>query len=264
MNGTQPTKCCIWARVSSTDGSQTTENQLIVLREWAARRGFEVAREFITEDSAWASGNGAKGKEFDRQRAELKAGAKRGEYSRVLLWSLDRLSRRGIKDTIGILDDLDDAGAIVCSHQESWLETSDRRMQELIISVMSWMAEMESSRRSERVKAGMERARREGKRVGGRKAGTKDRRRRDPGAYRDLWADGGPRRQRAEEEKAALLADPERLRAMKRENPCPTCGAQRGDPCRRTGTYRPGDVLSVQNVHAARLRVQADEAAGAS
>jgi DNA invertase Pin-like site-specific DNA recombinase len=128
--------------------------QLGVLREWAQSRGFEVAREFVTEDSAWATGNGSKGKEFDRQRAELLAGAKRGEYGRVLLWALDRLSRRGIKDTIGILDDLDDAGAVVCSHQESWLETGDPRMRQLIIAVMSWMSDMESERRSQRIKAG--------------------------------------------------------------------------------------------------------------
>lgn len=217
MNGTQPVKCALWARVSSTDGSQTTENQLFVLREWAARRGFEVAREFITEDSAWASGNGAKGKEFDRQRTELKAGAKRGEYSRVLIWSLDRLSRRGIKDTIGILDDLADAGAIVCSHQETWTETTDRRMQELIISVMSWMAEMESSRRSERIKAGMARAKREvaaeiaagrvpEKRVGGRVAGKKDRRKRETSGYRDAWAPGGALRVAREAQIAAKRA----------------------------------------------------------
>jgi DNA invertase Pin-like site-specific DNA recombinase len=206
MNGTQPVKCAIWARVSSTDGSQTTENQLFVLREWAARRGFEVAREFITEDSAWANGNGAKGKEFDRQRTALKAGAKRGEYSRVLIWSLDRLSRRGIKDTIGILDDLADAGAIVCSHQETWTETTDRRMQELIISVMSWMAEMESSRRSERIKAGMARAKREGQQVGGRTAGSKDRRRRETSGYQDAWAPGGALRVAREAQIAAKRA----------------------------------------------------------
>ena len=54
MNGTStgPVKCAIWARVSTTD--QHTENQLYVLREWAERRGYEVVREFIVEDSAWA------------------------------------------------------------------------------------------------------------------------------------------------------------------------------------------------------------------
>ena len=203
---TGPVRCAIWARVSSTDGTQSTENQTHVLRAWADRRGFEVAREFITEDSAWASGNGVKGKEFDRQRTELKAGAKRGEYSRVLIWSLDRLSRRGIKDTIGILDDLDDAGALVCSHQETWTETTDRRMQELIISVMSWMAEMESSRRSERIKAGMARRQREGNPVGGRVKGSKDRRKRDTSGYKDAWAPGGKLRVAREQRLAAKRA----------------------------------------------------------
>lgn len=191
-------RAAIWARVSSTDGSQTNENQLIALRQMAASRGFDIVREFITEDSAWSSGNGPKGKEFDRQRRELSHGAHRGEYSRILIWALDRLSRRGIKDTIGVLDDLTDAGAVVCSHQESWIETSDPRMRELIISVMSWMSEMESARRSERIKAGMARVKAEGIHVGGRKTGAKDKRRRSREGYERAWQEGGARRQAQE------------------------------------------------------------------
>lgn len=176
MNGTAPVKAAIWARVSTTD--QHTENQVHVLREWAQKRGFAVVAEFVTEDSAWGT-NGAKGKEFDRQRRLLVRGAKQGDYQRVLIWALDRLSRRGIKDTIGVLEDLDDAGAVVCSHQEEWLETGDPRMRELIISVMAWMAQQESARRSERIRNGIARRRRdieEGRidgRIGGGKKGRK-------------------------------------------------------------------------------------------
>jgi DNA invertase Pin-like site-specific DNA recombinase len=183
--GTGPRTAAIWARVSSTDGSQTNENQLHVLRQWATNRGLGVAAEFITEDSGWSTGNG-KGTEFDRARKDLIRGAQRGDYSVILIWSLDRLSRRGIKDTLAVLDDLWDHGAEVWSDREPWLGTTDPRLRGLIVSIFAWVAEQESARRSERIQLGMARARREiaaelaaGKtptrRIGGRKPGSKDR-----------------------------------------------------------------------------------------
>src|SRR5215469_318205 len=199
MNDQAPVKAAIWARVSTTD--QHTENQVHVLREWAAKRGFEVVTEFVTEDSAWKHGVGPKGKEFDWQRRLLVAGAKAGDYQRVLIWSLDRLSRRGIRDTIGVLEDLDDAGAVVCSHQQDWLETGDPRMRQLVISVMAWMAEMESAVRSERTKLGQERARREGKTIGGSRPGRKQNK-----TGQRLVAKAGWEGETGEARKAGLIA----------------------------------------------------------
>jgi DNA invertase Pin-like site-specific DNA recombinase len=186
------TKCAIWARVSTTD--QHTDNQLDQLREWAGRRGLDVAAEFVTEDSAWANGNG-KGAEFDRRRIELINGARLGQYSVVLIWAIDRLSRKGIEDTLATMRQLYSHGCDLWSHQESWLVTSEPRMRELLVSFMAWMAEQESARRSERIKAGIARRRREGKPVGGRVKGAKDKRQRDTSGYRAAWAAGGARRE---------------------------------------------------------------------
>lgn len=186
-------KAAIWARVSGSD--QETDNQLIVLREWAQRRGLEVAREIITEDSAWQNGSGGKGREFDAARAALLDGARFGEYQVVLTWAIDRLSRRGIEDTLGALRRLSEAGCAVWSHQEAWAEDlKDPRMRELFLAIAAWMAEMESGRRSERIKAGLERRRREGKTVGGGKAGRKDRKPRATGGYKKAWEAGGAAR----------------------------------------------------------------------
>ena len=70
MSTSTPAAALIWARVSTSD--QHTENQLAVLRAWAAELGAEVAAEYVTEDSAWASGgNGGKGQEFDRKRKQM-------------------------------------------------------------------------------------------------------------------------------------------------------------------------------------------------
>lgn len=252
--GAEPARAAIWARVSTED--QDTASQLAVLREWARKRGFEVVREFITEDSAWQHGNGAKGKVFDAQRSELIRGARHGDYTRILIWSLDRLSRRGIKDTASILEDLDDVGVITCSYRQDWLETTDPRTRKLIVSVMSWLAEIYSADLSAAIRRGMGERKAAGKPVGGRKAGSRDKRRRSGEGYEAAWEPGGTlyqaRQERLAAAKAELLADPVRLREMRRDVPCDECGAAIADPCRRTKGKGKGLALGVRDTHTSR------------
>src|ERR1035438_2856533 len=127
------TRCAIWARVSTSD--QKTSNQLDVLRKWAADRSLDVAAEFITEDSAWAESRGSSGKgsEFDRARASLLDGARLGRYQVVLIWAVDRLSRKGIEDTLATLRRAYEHGCDIWSHEEPWLVTSEPRMRELLV-----------------------------------------------------------------------------------------------------------------------------------
>jgi DNA invertase Pin-like site-specific DNA recombinase len=188
-----PTAAAIWARVSTTE--QHAANQLDVLRAEAAKRGLDVVAEFVTEDSAWQASNGkGKGAEFDRQRRALLDGAHRGQYQVVLIWALDRLSRKGIADTGNVVRQLTAAGCEIWSHQESWMQTTDPHTRELIIAIMAWLAEMESARRSERIKAGLARRRAEGLPVG-RQAGAADKRRRRRSGYVAAWETGGARRE---------------------------------------------------------------------
>jgi putative DNA-invertase from lambdoid prophage Rac len=199
-------KCAIWARVSSLE--QHTQNQLDVLRKWAGDRNLEVAAEFITEDSAWAESRGSNGKgsEFDRARASMLDGARLGHYHVVLIWAVDRLSRKGIEDTLATMRRVYEHGCDIWSHEEPWLVTSEPRMRELLVSFMAWMAEQESARRSERIKAGLARRKREGKPVGGRVKGSKDRRKRSTDGYVAGWAPGGALRA-AREQAAAKRED---------------------------------------------------------
>jgi putative DNA-invertase from lambdoid prophage Rac len=179
------TSAAIWARVSTSD--QHTENQLAKLRQWAASRGLDVAAEFITEDSAWQNGNG-KGAEFDKARQELLNGARLGSYSVVLVWAIDRLSRKGVEDTLSTLRRLYAHDCDVWSHEESWLSTAGPDMRELLVSLFAWMARMESARRSERIKTGLARRKAEGKPVGGRKPGSKDVKPRKTDGYHRRYA----------------------------------------------------------------------------
>lgn len=180
-------KAAIWARVSTDD--QNTGNQLDQLRAWAQRRGLEVVQEFVTEDSAWASNSGSNGKgsQFDKARNDLINGARLGHYQVVLIWALDRLSRRGIEDTLNVLRRLAEYEADVWSLQEDWLRTSDPAMRELLVGIFGWMAGQESKRRSERIKAGLARRKAEGKPVGGRQPGSKDRKPRSCEGYKEAW-----------------------------------------------------------------------------
>jgi putative DNA-invertase from lambdoid prophage Rac len=192
-------RCAIWARVSGAD--QYTANQLGELRRWAADRGLELAQEYVTEDSAWTkNGNGAKGAEFDRQRAALLEGARLGRYSIVLTWGVDRLSRRGAEDMLSFVRQLTGTDCKLWSLKDPWAEsTSDPMTRELLFSVFATIARFESERRSERIKAGLARRKAEGKQVGGRVTGAKDRRPRGGAGWTD--------------ERRAALAERNRQRA---------------------------------------------------
>jgi DNA invertase Pin-like site-specific DNA recombinase len=177
------TGCALWARVSGSD--QHTANQLNVLRATAERLGLHVAEEFITEDSAWlgkGTGNG-KGSEFEAKRAAMLAGVRKGDYTVVLCWAIDRLSRKGSEDMQRYLRLLAEAGADVRSDQESWLNTADPMMREIMVGLFATLAKYESVRRSERIKAGLARRKSEGLPVG-RQSGATDKRKRSTAGYK--------------------------------------------------------------------------------
>ena len=88
-----PHRCGIWARVSTDD--QETGNQLAELRQWAARRGLDVAAEYVIDGaSAW------KGEHRERLAAAL-ADARLGKFDVLLVWALD-LQRYGVTSTLGL------------------------------------------------------------------------------------------------------------------------------------------------------------------
>ena len=91
----EPKRCAIWVRVSTDE--QESGNQLAELRQWAARRGLEVAAEYVADGaSAWKG-------EHREQLAAALAGARLGKYGVLLVWALDRLDREGVESTLGLL-----------------------------------------------------------------------------------------------------------------------------------------------------------------
>ena len=93
----------------------------------------------------------------------------------MLIWAIDRLSRKGTEDMIRYLRLLAENGADVRSDQESWLNTSDPMTRELMVGIFATLAKYESQRRSERIKAGLAAKKARGEKVGGRVKGAKGR-----------------------------------------------------------------------------------------
>lgn len=174
------TRVAIWIRAS--DPSQHPENQLPDLQAWAAWRGWEVSKVYEVQESAW------KGAHL-KALSEVYADARLGKFDILLVWSLDRVSREGVAATLEIIERLGRTGVKVLSLQESWTEV-EGPMQELLLSIVAWVARMESNRRSERTKAGLVRARAEGKRIG-RPPGSKDTKKRKRSGYFARYARDG-------------------------------------------------------------------------
>lgn len=160
-------KVAIYTRVSTPE--QDIDNQLVVLKEWAAGRGFQVVEIYQEEESAWRRGH-------QRDLARLIRDARTGRFKIVLVWALDRLSREGSLAIMTLVHRLGRYGVRVLSYQESWTEAPGE-LAELLYAIAGWVARMESQRISERTRAGLARARVDGKIIG-RPPGSRDRKKR--------------------------------------------------------------------------------------
>jgi DNA invertase Pin-like site-specific DNA recombinase len=147
-------KACIYARVSTPD--QRVESQLYDLRKIAAQRGFEVVHEYCDRG---ISGSKSRRPGLD----SMMAGARRGEFSVVLVAAFDRIAR-STKNFLEIVDELNELGVEFISAREA-IDTSGP-LGRLFITLVGSIAELERSLITERIRAGMRRARLEGQRLG--------------------------------------------------------------------------------------------------
>ena len=155
-------KVAIYARVS-TDG-QTTANQVQALTEWAERAGHTVAA--VYDDNGIS---GAKGREYRKQfDAMLKAAARR-EFDLIAAWSVDRLGR-SLQDLVGFLSELHAMGVDLFLHQQGVDTTTPAG--KAMFQMLGVFAEFERAMIQDRVRAGLERARGEGKVLGRPRVGV--------------------------------------------------------------------------------------------
>ena len=148
-------KAALYARVS-TD-RQETENQLRELRAFCERKGWEVAREYVDED--------VRGKARKPQLEALLTDAHQKRFDVAVFWALDRLTRAGVKDAIDILYRLTACGIDFVSFREEYLNSLGP-WRDAVIGLLATVANVETVGMSERIKAGIARARADGHRIG--------------------------------------------------------------------------------------------------
>jgi len=146
----------LYLRVS-TDG-QTTENQHRELAQWAKRAKHKIVT--VYDDNGVS---GAKGREYRQQYDEMLKAAVRREFDMVAAWSVDRLGR-SLKDLISFLEELNGVGVHLFLHQQA-LDTSTPAGKALF-QMLGVFSEFERAMIKDRVKAGLERAKAQGKVLG--------------------------------------------------------------------------------------------------
>jgi DNA invertase Pin-like site-specific DNA recombinase len=150
-------KVALYARVSTKDKGQETENQLVQLREFAAKQNWQITRDYIDRETGGTS-----------DRAEFQAmfaDASRRKFDVVLFWSLDRLSREGVLETLQHLNRLTACGVAYKSFTEQYLDSCGI-FKDAVIGILAVIAKQERIRLSERTKAGLAIARSKGRQMG--------------------------------------------------------------------------------------------------
>jgi DNA invertase Pin-like site-specific DNA recombinase len=146
-------RAALYLRVSTLD--QHPETQMYDLRALAGQRGHEIVREYTDRIS------GAKAKRPGLE--QMMADARRGRFDVVLVWAFDRLAR-SVRHFLEVLDELNHLNIEFVSFREN-IDTGGPLGRAMIIMVGA-IAELERNLIIERVRAGMRRARLEGRHIG--------------------------------------------------------------------------------------------------
>jgi len=149
-------KVALYARVSTAD--QTTENQLLELRDVARKSGWTIAREFIDHGVS-----GAKSAQDRPAMASLMKAVARREIDGILVWDVSRLGR-SLQDLVSILNDIRSKSVDLYIHKQG-LDTSTPSGK-MMFQMLGVFAEFEREVIRERINAGLARAKAEGKKLG--------------------------------------------------------------------------------------------------
>lgn len=153
----KPNRIAIYARVSTDD--QKADLQLDALRQHAQMRGLTIHREYVDHISG--------AKESRPALNEMLADARRGKFSAVAVWKIDRLGR-SVAHLLTVLSELQTLGVAFVSIQEA-IDTGTPAGR-MVFTFLGAVAEFERAIIAERVKAGMQAAKMRGRHCGRPKA----------------------------------------------------------------------------------------------
>ena len=151
-------RAALYARVSTRNGHQDPETQLLALREVAERSGWEVVEEYVDHGVS-----GAKGRDKRPAFDHLCRDATRRRFDVVLAWSVDRLGR-SLQHLVTFLGDLHAQGVDLYLHQQGVDTTTPGG--KALFQMMGVFAEFERAIIRARVCAGLDKARAKGRRLG--------------------------------------------------------------------------------------------------
>jgi DNA invertase Pin-like site-specific DNA recombinase len=146
-------RAALYLRVSTLD--QHPETQLYDLQQMAAQRDYQIVEQYTDK----VSGAKARRPGLD----EMMADARRGRFDVVVVWASDRLAR-SVKHFLEVLDELNHLNVEFVSFREQ-LDTGGPLGRAIVI-IIGCIAELERSLIVERVRAGMRRAKLEGRHIG--------------------------------------------------------------------------------------------------
>lgn len=154
--GKEMKRAALYLRVSKHD--QTIDNQRIELERVAAAKGWKIVSVFKDEGISGSFGRGVRS-QYD---VMLKSGV-RAQHDVVMAWDVSRLSR-SLAELVTTLDELHALGIDLYLHQQAIDTTTPAG--KAMFQMCGVFAEFERGILSERVKAGLNRAREEGKVLG--------------------------------------------------------------------------------------------------
>ncbi|MFN4310075.1 MAG: recombinase family protein [Ferrovibrio sp.] len=147
----------MYCRVSTADGRQTVANKIADLTAVADRLGWQVT-EVITDEAS-----GTKGREKRPGYDRLLTAITRREIDMVAVWSVDRLAR-SLSELVGFLAEVQNRGVDLYLHRQA-VDTSTPAGRALF-HMLGVFAEFERALIVDRVRAGLQRAKAEGRRLG--------------------------------------------------------------------------------------------------
>jgi len=148
-------KAALYTRVSTK--GQELDNQLLQLRRYCEKSNWDIYDEYCDVIS---------GKEESRPRYdELFKDAHQKKFDIVLFWDISRFARSGTLFTLQKLKELENLGIDWHSYEDKYL-SSMGEFKDIVISILATLAKIEREKISERTKAGLERVKAQGKKLG--------------------------------------------------------------------------------------------------
>lgn len=160
----RPIRAALYARVSTAGHGQDTGLQVEALRRLADQRGWAVANEHVFVDEGVSGAQDCR-PALDRMMAEARA----GKLDAVAVWKFDRFAR-STQHLLSALDDFRRAGVDFISVTEA-IDTGTA-IGKMVYTLLAAVAEFERSLIQERVRAGVSRAKANGKHIGRPKIGV--------------------------------------------------------------------------------------------